>query len=295
MILEQMQAVPLELVEAQAWQLELANDMERALSDDAVVHLPWANAVVAVDLFTLASPIGWKTGQTADERFYALQAHFQGVIADAVATLRAEVGSGVRDPVGNFRKRVQAGMRRHYYDAYALGRQQSDPYWSGFDAGNLEAVRGLIETEYGYLRSFCENLRALLAGGQPLPGTIEVRASMYGASLRNAYQMGIADGARQGDTISITAGPVKEAHCSTCPSRWGVYSRAQYEALGPPPTNWCEGISNCKCIVTVHHQIAPDVRYTMDLVKTLGELERFRVPGFMEGWRGCQLPVTGCR
>ncbi len=286
MILEQMLEAPLELVEAQAWQVELANDEERALSDDPAVHLPWANAVVALDLFTLASPMGWKTGQTYDERFYALQAHFQNALADAVSTLRAEAEGGVRDPVGNFRKRVQAAMRRHYYDAYALGRKQSDPYWGGFDAGNLEAVRGLIETEYAYLRGFCENLRGLLAEGKPLPGTIEVRASMYGASLRNAYQLGIVDGALQGDTISITAGPVKEEHCSICPARWGVYSREQYEALGPPPSNWCEGLSNCKCIVTVQHQVPPEMRQVLDLVKTLGEMEKFQLPQFMERWRG---------
>jgi len=294
-------------VPAFPWQSEIVDSLELALElalgedaapdrhieivikDAQAKELLWANTVVAVDLFTLASPMGWKTGQTSDERFWELVAHFQSVLADAVATLQDEWGKS-GDPVGSFRKRVQAAMKRHYYDAYALGRQQSDPYWGGFGSGELGAVRGLIETEYEYLRGFCAELRDLLAQKKDLPGSLETRTGLYGASLRNAYDMGITDGAQPEDTISIRAGPVKEAHCSTCPPRWGTYSLAQYEALGPPPSQWCEGYGNCKCIVTVQHAISPAIRHVLDMVRTLGELLDVQLPRFMEKWRG-ERPV----
>lgn len=290
MQLEELLPAEWELTPVYPWQLEIADDLTLALSKDEGKHLMWANTVAALDLFSLANPLGWTAGMTREEKFVALQVHFAAQLAEYVETLRQETLSGVRDPVGNFQKRVQGSMRRHYYDAYVLGRQQSDPYWGGFDAAELEKVRGLVTEEYSFLREFCRQLRAVVKEGQALPGNIDWRTNLYGQSLRRAYQMGIADGAREGDSITISAGPVSTDHCAECPPRWGTYSVQQYEAMGGPPQNWCEGISNCKCIVKVQHQMPPELRHILDLVKTLGELEAVRLPLPLARWRGPEQP-----
>ena len=279
------------LTEGHMWQVQLARD-EKAATPRSRHHLAWANACVVLDIFSLGSPLGWTSAQSYEERFEIIREHFRRQLLDALEIFRREVAAGdVRDPVGNFRKRVQGAMRRHYYDAYAMGRTQSDPYWRGFDWHDLDKVRAWIEREYEYLRGWMRQLRDLLKAGQTLPGNLDYRASLYGNSLRNSYLSGIVDGAHEEDSVTILEGIVKTEHCKVCPDYWGTYTLAEYEALGGPPPMWCEGLTNCKCIVQVNHAMDPDLRYIVDMVKTLGDVETAELPLPLAFWRQENRPT----
>jgi len=289
MRLGQMAPAEWELTPAYDWQMDIL--FSAAATPRSSRHLAWANVAVAVDLFSLASPLGWTSEMTHEERFYALQDHFKDQLLDALNVFRAEVDAGNAQAVNNFRKRIQGAMRRHYYDAYALGRQQVDPYWKGFTQADLGRVRGWVDREYGYLRGWTAQLRDIIASGKPLPGGLEYRSSLYGNSLRNAYLTGMADGAHEDDSVTIMAGPVKTVHCAVCPDKWGTYTLEEYNALGGPPPMWCEGLSNCKCIVHVNLAMDPALRQVLDLVKTLGDVEDAELPLPLALWRRERPPT----
>jgi hypothetical protein len=290
----------LDLSQVYPWQSELLES--GAANPRSKLHPAWASTRAAVDLFTLATPLRWTAGMDAEERFLALQQHMQELLADAVQILKQEVAQGlVKDPVGNWRKRVQGIMRQHYYDGYALGRTQTDPYWSGFTRADLKKVRALIEEEYGYLRKFAAQLRSQVRIGEELTARVDYRMSLYGNSLRNSFQTGETDGAHPQDTVEISPGPVKTQHCAVCPDYWGEYTPEEYESLGGPPPKWCEGMWNCKCVVTIHHWIDPHIRHFLEMAGVidleevdrtfpLGDLASWQASPPLALWRGPELP-----
>jgi hypothetical protein len=176
-------------------------------------------------------------------------------IQDATAKLR----EGLLDAdesndwivIESFAKRVRGSVNRSYYLAYQFGRETTNPFWTGFAQSDLDAVQGLIEGEYEFLRGFTADLREQVRAKQPLTGKLEWRADLYGKSLTKAYQLGLAAGEDPTDTITIMPGSNSKTHCPVCPTHWGTWTRQQYEAFVPamPPANRCLGKGNCHCIM----------------------------------------------
>lgn len=205
-------------------------------------------SVLALD----AAP--WRAGGNPEERFDLLQEHMRDEIAAAVSILREALADA--DPsndwimIESFAKRVRGSINRHYYTAYQLGREHSNPFWFGFRQEDMDAVRELIESEYAYLRGFTSDLRERVRAGDALTGRLEWRADLYGKSLTRAYQLGCMAGETKDDIIEILPGKPKTDHCRVCPTRWGRYTRREFNdrfGEGTTPADWCEGRSNCHC------------------------------------------------
>ena len=213
----------------------------------------------------LADPT-WRKGGTPAERFALLQEQMRADIQDATVKLREGLTDANPDNdwiiIESFAKRVRGSINRSYYLAYQFGRETTNPFWLGFTQKDLDAVRGLIEQEYEYLRGFTADLRARVRAGEPLTGRLEWRADLYGKSLTKAYQMGLAAGEDPQDLITIAPGPNHDTHCAVCPTHWGTWTREQYNAFDPPmpPANRCEGHGNCHCVVSLRPATLPTIR-----------------------------------
>jgi hypothetical protein len=197
-------------------------------------------------LLALQSP--WRGITDPDKRYGSMETSFVKEMKSHLETLRSELGEGKSTATQSFGQRARGTMRRHHYEAYRTGRNKSGH--AGLRENDLAAAKKILAGEYSYLRGFAADLRAKWDKDGNIDGT-DYRASMYGTSLRRAFNAGITSELADDDVIVISEGAVETEHCAECPPRWGSYTPAEFADIGGNPVDWCEGFTRCKCIVSV--------------------------------------------
>lgn len=222
-----------------------------ALEDVEGAESLWGAVAVANAICLFDIP-AWG-GRSAEERFQILCDLFLADIDTATERLREALEAKNPQAVNSFRKRMQNAIKRYAYRAFEQGALQTNPRWAGFTEENIGLVQEVIQEEYEYLRGFISRVRARLDEEAPMGDRLEWNARLYANSLRKSFHAGVVSQGTEEDTVTVMRGNPRDTSCDACPPRWGIYTMREYLALQPPPppSNWCEGRSNCHCIVEV--------------------------------------------
>jgi hypothetical protein len=181
------------------------------------------------------------------ELFAALEIWFQDVEQDPV--LAAAL----------FQQKYNVAIERAGSRSYMAGKQRDAEDEDdaiaiallGFTVADFNEIRRLIADNQEFFNGFAQTLAE---EGEDYSGRAAWRTSLYDSYLRRFLLAGVGSMADpETDLIEILEGVVETHHCDVCPPKWNkLYTFAEYEALGPPPPNWCEGFDLCKCDVIVH-------------------------------------------